>query len=59
MANVLTVGDLEEQVALLVDKLMQDSKIAFLQVYRTKRKRRWRTVAKNRKTPDMNLPCLV
>ena len=29
MADVLTVGDLEERVA-LVDKLMQDDKIAFL-----------------------------
>jgi len=44
MADVLTVGDLEERVA-LVDKLMQDDK-----------KRRWRTVAKNRKTPNMNFP---
>ena len=32
MADVLTVGDLEERVA-LVDKLMQDGKIAFLQEY--------------------------
>ena len=38
MADVLTVGDLEERVA-LVDKLMQDDKIAFLQeIYRTKEK---------------------
>ncbi len=38
MADVLTVGDLEERVA-LVDKLMQDDKIAFsARVYRTKEK---------------------
>ena len=55
MADVLTVGDLEERVA-LVDKLMQDGKIAFLQEYTARKKRRWRTMAKNRKTPDMNLP---
>ena len=30
MADVLTVGDLDERVA-LVDKLLQDDKIAFLQ----------------------------
>ena len=33
MADVLTVGDLEERVA-LVDKLMKEGKIAFLQEYR-------------------------
>ena len=32
MADVLTVGDLEERVA-LVDELMQDGKIAFLRDY--------------------------
>ena len=35
---VLTVGDLEERVA-LVDKLMQDGKIAFLQEYITRKKK--------------------
>ena len=38
MADVLTVGDLEERVA-LVDKLMQDGKIAFLQEYITRKKK--------------------
>ena len=37
MADILTVGDLEERVA-LVDKLMQDGKIAFLQEYIEKQK---------------------
>ena len=37
MADVLTVGDLEERVA-LVDKLMQDGKIAFLQEYTARKK---------------------
>ncbi|RHQ05502.1 hypothetical protein DW999_04235 [Ruminococcus sp. AM54-14NS] len=55
MADVLTVGDLEERVA-LVDKLMQDGKIAFLQEYITRKKKEVAHHAKNRKTPDMNLP---
>ena len=38
MADVLTVGDLEERVA-LVDKLMQDGKIAFLQEYTARKKK--------------------
>ena len=38
MADVLTVGDLEERVA-LVDKLMQDGKIAFLQEYIARKKK--------------------
>lgn len=38
MADVLTVGDLEERVA-LVDKLMQNSKIAFLQEYTARKKK--------------------
>ena len=37
MADVLTVGDLEERVA-LVDKLMQDGKIAFLKEYTARKK---------------------
>ena len=55
MADVLTVGDLEERVA-LVDKLMQDGKIAFLQEYTAQKKKEVAHHAKNRKTPDMNLP---
>ena len=39
MADVLTVGDLEERVA-LVDKLMQDGKIAFLQEYTAQKKKK-------------------
>ena len=38
MSDVLTVGDLEERVA-LVDKLMQDDKIAFLQEYTARKKK--------------------
>jgi len=38
MADVLTVGDLEERVA-LVDELMQEGKIAFLQEYITRKKK--------------------
>ena len=38
MADVLTVGDLEERVA-LVDKLMQDGKIAFPQEYTARKKK--------------------
>ncbi len=38
MADVLTVGDLEERVA-LVDKLMQDGKSAFLQEYTAQKKK--------------------
>ena len=38
MADVLTVGDLEERVA-LVDKLMQDDKIAFLQEYTARKEK--------------------
>ena len=38
MADVLTVDDLEERVA-LVDKLMQDGKIAFLQEYTARKKK--------------------
>ena len=38
MADVLTVGDLEERVA-LVDKLMKDGKITFLQEYTARKKK--------------------
>ena len=38
MADVLTVGDLEERVA-LVDKLMQDGKIEFLLDYTARKKK--------------------
>ena len=38
MADVLTVGELEERVA-LVDKLMQEGKIAFLQEYTARKKK--------------------
>ena len=38
MADVLTVGDLEERVA-LVDKLMKEGKIAFLQEYTARKKK--------------------
>ena len=38
MADVLTVGDLEERVA-LVDELMRNSKIAFLQEYTARKKK--------------------
>lgn len=41
MADVLTVGDLEEWVA-LVDKLMQDGNIAFLQEYTARKKKKYR-----------------
>ena len=46
MADVLTVGDLEERVA-LVDKLMQDSKIAFLQEYITRNHNKFMGYTKN------------
>ena len=47
MADVLTVGDLEERVA-LVDELMKEGKIYFsARVHHTKEKWRWRTMAKN------------
>ena len=55
MADVLTVGDLEERVA-LVDELMKEGKITFLQEYITRKKKEVAHHAKNRKTPDMNLP---
>ena len=48
MADVLTVGDLEERVA-LVDKLMQDGKIAFLQEYTAQKKKE---VAHNGEEPE-------
>ena len=48
MADVLTVGDLEERVA-LVDKLMQDGKIAFLQEYTARKKKE---VAHNGEEPE-------
>lgn len=38
MADVLTVGDLEERVA-LVDELMKEGKITFLQEYITRKKK--------------------
>ena len=38
LADILTVGNLEERVA-LVDKLMQDGKIAFLQEYTARKKK--------------------
>jgi len=38
MEDVLTVGDLEERVA-LVDKLMKEGKIAFLQDYVARKKK--------------------
>ena len=37
MADVLTVGDLEERVS-LVDELMKNGKIAFLQEYTARKK---------------------
>ena len=46
MADVLTVGDLEERVA-LVDKLMQDGKIAFLQEYITRNHNKFMGYTKN------------
>lgn len=39
MADILTVGSLEERVA-LVDKLMQEGKVAFLRDYVARKKRR-------------------
>ena len=39
--RVLTVGDLEEWVALM-DKLMQDGNIAFLQEYTARKKNKYR-----------------
>ena len=38
MADVLTVGDLEERVA-LVDELMKSGKIAFLKEYTARKKK--------------------
>ena len=38
MADVLTVGDLEERVA-LVDELMKEDKITFLQEYTARKKK--------------------
>ena len=46
MADVLTVGDLEERVA-LVDELMQDGKIAFLQEYITRNHNKFMGYTKN------------
>ena len=46
MADVLTVGDLEERVA-LVDKLMQYGKIAFLQEYITRNHNKFMGYTKN------------
>ena len=46
MADVLTVGDLEERVT-LVDKLMQDGKIAFLQEYITRNHNKFMGYTKN------------
>ena len=46
MTDVLTVGDLEERVA-LVDKLMQDGKIAFLQEYITRNHNKFMGYTKN------------
>ncbi len=46
MADVLTVGDLEERVA-LVDKLMQDGKIAFLQEYTAQNHNKFMGYTKN------------
>ena len=46
MADVLTVGDLEERVA-LVDKLMQDGKNAFLQEYITRNHNKFMGYTKN------------
>ena len=46
MADVLTVGELEERVA-LVDKLMQDGKIAFLQEYITRNHNKFMGYTKN------------
>ena len=50
-----TVGDLEEEGG-IGGRADEGGKITFLQEYITRKKRRWRTMAKNRKTPDMNLP---
>ena len=60
MADVLTVGDLEERVA-LVDKLMQDEQNCF-SARAIPHERQKEVVAPWRrtgKTPDMNLPDLV
>ena len=38
LADILTVGDLEERVA-VVDKLMKDDKITFLQDYTARKKK--------------------
>ena len=48
MADVLTVGDLEERVA-LVDELMKNGKIAFLQEYTARKKEE---VAHNGEEPE-------
>ncbi len=55
MADVLTVGDLEERVA-LVDKLMQDGKIAFLQEYTARKKKEVAHHGEEPENADMNLP---
>ena len=48
MADILTVGDLEERVA-VVDELMKDGKITFLQDYTTRKKKE---VAQHGKEPE-------
>ena len=53
MADVLTVGDLEERVA-VVDELMKDGKIMFLQDY-TARKKKEEVRYEPRKDADLAL----
>ena len=48
MADVLTVGDLEERVS-LVDELMKSGKITFLKEYTARKKKE---VALNGEEPD-------
>ena len=48
MADVLTVGDLEERVA-LVDELMKSDKISFLKEYTERKKKE---VAHNGEEPE-------
>ena len=57
MADILTVGDLEERVA-VVDELMKDEQDCFPAgaISHERQKEVAVTMAKNRKTPDMNLP---
>ena len=60
LADILTVGDLEERVA-VVDELMKDEQDCFpCRTMRHGNERRWLSPwGRNGKTPDMNLPDLV